>query len=248
MLNLASQLSDDQRIADQLSSIPLFHDLEDKTLEQFLNQSFVRVFKKGEMVFLQDDPADYFYLIRSGWVKLFRETLEGTEAVIDVLTQNHLFGETAVFEDRLYTCSAQAVETVQAVSFPVAVLKAAIEQDNRMALNMLSSMSRYRRQQNRDIEGLSVKNAPQRIGCFLLRLCPTSASERIRIHLPYDKTLIASRLGMKPETFSRALQRLKDNAHISIDGPTVQIHDLDALIDYTCNTCSESFPCKDLSS
>jgi hypothetical protein len=68
----------------------------------------------------------------------------------------------------------------------------------------------------------------------------------VTLHLPYDKTLIASRLGMKPETFSRALAKLKEQTGIRIVGPTVYIDRLQTLVSYTCNHCSTHFPCDDL--
>ena len=70
--------------------------------------------------------------------------------------------------------------------------------------------------------------------------------ESVTITLPYDKTLIASRLGMKPETFSRALAKLKQETQIEIKGPMVTIKDMQRLISFTCNHCSSSFPCEDL--
>jgi CRP-like cAMP-binding protein len=92
-----------------------------------------------------------------------------------------------------------------------------------------------------------VQNAPQRIGCFLLRLAnQTALDNTITIHLPYDKTLVASRLGMQPETFSRALAKLKEKTGIRIKGATIEMESLNQLSDFSCAACSSSFPCKDL--
>lgn len=228
-----------------LERCELFHGVSDELLQQFTDMAQVRSAPKGKVLFIQDDEAKWFYLIIEGWVKLFCETLEGTEAVIDVLTDGHLFGENAMFENNHYSYSAEMVESTQYISLPTSLLNTAIKSDNQLALNMLSGMSRCRRQQHREIEHLNLQNAPQRIGCFLLRLCPAESANAIHINLPYDKTLIAARLGMKPETFSRALAKLKAEARIEINGPSVIIHDLSRLITYTCNQCSSSFPCEE---
>ena len=58
-----------------------------------------------------------------------------------------------------------------------------------------------------EIEQLKAHSAPQRIADFFVRLAG-AATGRAQIALPYEKALIASRLGMKPESFSRALLRL----------------------------------------
>jgi CRP-like cAMP-binding protein len=238
----AAPLSD---IAQTLHALPLFSNLSDADAERFADAARPMRVPKGKVLFIQEDVAEKFYLITNGWVKLFRETIDGTEAVVDVLTSGHMFGETAVFEHDTYGFSAQCVEDTHMLMLPTALLKQAIETNNQMALNMLFSMSAHRRQQGREIEHLNIQNAPQRIGCFLLRLCPKDPPSAITLHLPYDKTLIASRLGMKPETFSRALSRLKSETNIQIKGPMVTITNLQTLIRYTCNQCSNSFPCEE---
>lgn len=224
---------------------PLFKNASSEWMERIMQQAVVRHERKGRVLFIQGDEAESFYLIVRGWVKLFRETLEGCEAVIDVRTKGHLFGDSCVFEDGFHGYSAQVVEDTTMIALPVYLLRQAIESDQQIALNMLAGMSQHRRQQRQEIEHLNVQNAPQRIGCFLLRLCPADASSEVKLNLPYDKTLIAARLGMKAETFSRALNKLKNETDIAINGPTVMIHDMKKLVTYTCNHCSSNFPCED---
>ncbi len=233
-------------IGEVLRQTSLFDGLDAEVVERFEQQAQHRHILKGHMLYLQDDPAEWFYVIIRGWIKLFRETLEGSEAIIDVLTDDHMFGENAVFENDCYSYAVEVIEDAEVIALPTALLKEVIASDNRLALNMLSSMSRHRLQQHREIEHLNVQNAPQRIGCFLLRLCRSNVDSPVTLTLPYDKTLIAARLGMKPETFSRALAKLKDHTGITIAGPTVCIHNLERLVEYTCNHCSTAFPCNDL--
>ena len=230
--------------ADTLRVSPLFSRLASDELQPFTDAARPIRAPKGKVLFIQEDVAEHFYLITNGWVKLFSETIDGTEAVLDVLTNGHLFGEASVFERDKYGFSAQCVEDTHMLMLPTALLKEVIATNNQMALNMLSSMSVHRRQQGREIEHLNIQNAPQRIGCFLLRLCPENPPSVVILNLPYDKTLIASRLGMKPETFSRALSKLKSETNIQIKGAVVTITNVNALVSYTCNQCSASFPCE----
>lgn len=202
--------------------------------------------EKGQVLFVNQDKADKIYIVLSGWVKLFRETLDGTQAVIDIIPKNHMFGETSIFEDCIYPYSAEATETSELISLPISLLKDGIETDPKLALAMLSSMAKYRKQQDREIEHRTIQNASQRIGCFLLRLIDQDQQGPVSIHLPYDKTLVASRLGMQPETFSRALKKLKDATGIDVKGATVHMDDVQQLVRYSCAACSAEFPCKDL--
>lgn len=93
---------------------------------------------------------------------------------------------------------------------------------------------------------MTLKNASQRIGCFMLRLCGSSDERDITLKLPYDKSLIAARLGMKSETFSRALNKLRNETNINISGSVVTIPEIDDLSLYACTACSNEFPCSDI--
>jgi CRP/FNR family transcriptional regulator, dissimilatory nitrate respiration regulator len=47
-----------------------------------------------------------------------------------------------------------------------------------------------------------------------------SSREDVQLTLPIDKSLIARRLGMKPETFSRAPGALKSEVGLQVEGTT----------------------------
>lgn len=229
-----------------LREIVLFKNCEDSFFTKIASYSNVKSFEKGQMLFLHGENAEYFYYIKNGWVKLFRETLDGTQAVVDILTKGHIFGDTSIFEDGAYPYSAEVVESSTLITLPLSKLKEEIENNAKFAYDMLSAMAKYRRQQDREIEHLSIQNAAQRIGCFLLRLCTQEEKENIDIQLPYDKMLVASRLGMQPETFSRALKKLKNETDIEILGSVIRMKNLDQITRYCCSACSSDFPCKDI--
>lgn len=79
-----------------------------------------------------------------------------------------------------------------------------------------------------------------------MRLADSDSKGPVTIHLPYDKTLLAARLGMQPETFSRALAKLKEQTGIRVKGAVVELDNLEQLINYSCQVCSSEFPCKDV--
>lgn len=234
--------------ADFLKSIPLFSGCTGKELEFLLEGYVLEHCNKGRVQFVNGDKAERYYNIKSGWVKIFRETLDGAQAIIDILTQGHAFGETSIFDENRYPYSAEVVEPSEILSLSLKKLQHLIETNPKFALSMLSSMARYRRQQDQEIEHRSLQNAPQRIGCFVLRLVPNQNELKgrpITIHLPYDKTLIASRLGMQPETFSRALTKLKEATGITIKGSTLEMASIDSLVQFACTACTSEYPCKD---
>lgn len=252
-MKLPKQPSQEQTLSNRfafLESLPLFHNISHNILAYFLEHAREAKYEKGKVLYIQGDTANCFYLVLEGWIKLFKETLDGDEAVIDVLTKRHVFGETAIFDQGIYSASAQIIEDAKLIVLPTYILEDQIKQHPQLTMNMLNAMSRYRKQRDQEVEHLKIQTAPQRIGCFLLRLASPYWNNKTipTIYLPYDKSLLALRLGMKSETFSRTLNILKKETGIEVKGSAVSIPDINRLSQYCCNACSNEFPCSDLES
>lgn len=239
-------MSESDAILKILEKSPIFQNCDAASLAIFTGQSNIISAEKGQVLFVHEDNAKRFFIIISGWVKLFRETLDGSQAIVDIMPAGHVFGETSLFEGDTYPYSAEAVETTKLISIPLHLLKSEIDANPKIIAGMLTNMAKIRRQQDRELEHLVIQNAPQRIGCFLLRLTNQNETGPVTIQLPYDKNLVAARLGMQPETFSRALIKLKDATGLEINGATISLSDIKQLINYSCAACSSEFPCKDL--
>jgi len=93
-----------------------------------------------------------------------------------------------------------------------------------------------------EAEHKATMTAAQQVGCFLERLCILHDFDPHGFDLPYSKTLIASRLGMELETFSRALAKVRDHG-ISIQGSRVSFNDIQEVEDFACADCSMAGNC-----
>jgi CRP/FNR family transcriptional regulator, dissimilatory nitrate respiration regulator len=237
MLNVADQYITaprpvEARAPAYLGGIPLFSRLSGIELDRFQAAAHVRTYKKNNVLYLQDDPAESFYVISSGWVKLFHTMQDGDEVIVDMLTTNDLFGETAIFEQGRHTSSAQVVEDVRLLIISLSLLKDQIRLSPTLALSMLSSVSRHHRRHYGESAMNAMLSSPQRVGCFLLRLCPRDKNKGVVFHLPYDKMLIAETLGMQFATFSRALNILRQKTAIRIINTRVEIDSLEPLVKF----------------
>ena len=245
MIIITSMLSPHVTSYAYLRRYPLFASLKDDVIKSFSDYAQLRFDKKSTLLFAPEEKNDKFYIILSGWVKLFRQTMGGEEAIVDILTTDHSFGEIGLAGAEPMPYGAEVVEPAQTVSLPRFLLAEEAMRNSLFAMALLQLSTRQKMAKDMEIEHRTVQNAPQRIGCFLLKLCKDKTQGAVTLHLPYDKTVLAHRLGMQPETFSRALSRLKDEANIVVKGASFDIQDVRALADYTCSACSASFPCKD---
>lgn len=232
-------------VQQALRDVPLFRGLDAQVLAHFAEHAQQSAVKKGEVLFSPDSPNDRFFIVTGGWIKLFRETLSGDEAVIDIMTAPQSFGEIGMSGGENMPYGAQAIEDATLIALPRFLLAEEVRRNGVFGLSVLQSLTRQKISRDMEIEHRTVQTAPQRIGCFLLKLCGEKTDGAVTLHLPYDKTVIASRLGMQPETFSRALKRLRDETGLRIKGAAVEIDDIRTLIGYTCSACSSTFPCKE---
>lgn len=198
----------DMQLFALLKKVPLFSRIENDDLKQLMQGFQVQELAVHKNLFIQGDMAENFYVVLDGWVKLFRQTADGDEAVIEVITRGQSFAEAAIFEGQNYPVSAECVTDARLVMIKGAPFIKRIEEQPKLAMYMLSAMSRRLRLHIDLIEHLVVKSTAERLGEFLLSLCQSQEGP-IVLMLPYDKTLVAARLGMKPETLSRALAKLR---------------------------------------
>jgi CRP-like cAMP-binding protein len=234
--------STQKQTLDFLRGLLVFEKLTAEETKRFASASQGKSYKKGHVLYLEDTPAASFYVIRSGWIKLFRTTQEGEEVILTMLTEKSTIGKDAIFNHGRFTSSAQVVEDVQLLSIPLSLLDGQLQKNNQLALNMLNALTQYQRLHEQQLEQYLLYSAPQRIGCFLLGLCPVLEQiDGVELTLPYDKTLIASALGMKGATFSRALNILRQDTGITLTGTRVKIESMKRLLNFV-NGCYSSYP------
>jgi CRP-like cAMP-binding protein len=224
-----------------LKSSLLFANLPDEEIAYFQNAARPYSYKKDKILYLQAERANNFYVICSGWIKLFHTLPEGEEVIVDMLTTGHIVGESAIFDHGCYTSSAQIVSAVQLLSIPLKVLKERIHLSPKLAFNMLTSMSQHHRRHYGAIALNALQNAPQRIGCFFLSLCPEDKTKAAVFYLPYDKALVAKTLGMTNATFSRALNILRQKTGLRIKGDRVEIDQVLRLVKFVYGDLSVKY-------
>lgn len=207
--------------------VPLFAGLDPVMLDRLLKPARVENRPRGSLLFSQDEPATHFYVVLVGWVKIYRAAAGGQESVVHVFTRGDSFAEAAIFAGGLYPVSAMAASASRLLSIPAQPFLGMIEQEPAVARNMLAAMSRHLRTLVTRLEQLQSQSATERLASFLLSLVADEGGPA-DVRLPIDKALLAARLGMQPETLSRALGRLRETG-IEIDGERIHVPSVERL-------------------
>ena len=169
----------------------------------------------------QGDPAKRFFLLVSGQIKLHRVTGEGQENLVEIIHAGQTFAEALLFsEARCYPVTATALKDSVLVSIEGTHYRKALEEQPKICLAILGSMSIHLHQRLKDIDTLTLSNASRRVINFLFQERDPVSGDVV---LQVSKRLVASKLGIQPETFSRILHRLVEGGLIEMHRRNIRI-------------------------
>ncbi|MDL2269954.1 Crp/Fnr family transcriptional regulator [Desulfosarcina sp. OttesenSCG-928-A07] len=215
-----------------LSETPLFNGLSAEEQDELAAISVGRPYGRGELIFMEGDPADGFYLVARGRVKIFKTALEGKELILHIYGPGNPFGEVPVFAGGRFPASAMALSASQVLFLPRSAFIALISRRPHLAMNMLGELSVRLRQFTVQLEALSLKTVPSRLAAYLVRLSHeqrTKSMSEQEVRLPLSKGQLASVLGTIPETLSRIFSRMSAAGLIRIKGKTLWLLDAEGL-------------------
>ena len=208
-----------------LKAVPLFSALEDEELEAICALSKTRHSPKGNIIFLQGDAGDAFYLILSGEVKVTLLGGDGREYILGFLKSGDFFGEMSLFDNAPRSAS---VVTTEDARFLLIRRQAFLNHLTRMPTlltKFLSTFSKRLRRTDERLGDLALLNVWSRVAKILLTIGETADDAhrpgewRISKRLTHQD--IASMVGATRETVTRILNELKQQAHIATEGKTL---------------------------
>lgn len=213
-----------------LSRMPLFNAMSPEELDLIAAGTTERHVDRGGIIFQRGDPCLGFYLVIYGQVKLAAGSATGAEKIIELIGPGHSFGEALMFMERPYIVSATALADSLLLHVARDAVFGGIERDPRFARKMLAGLSRRMHGLICDLESVALRSGTQRVIGFLLQ--DEAAGEGEEVTLPVSKAVVASRLNLTPEHFSRILSDLSAHKLISVQGRHVMIHTIEGLRQY----------------
>jgi len=205
-----------------LRNCPLFAGLDDAQIEQIAAIGRTRRAERGELLFADGDPADGFYVVLSGRVKVYKLSADGKERILHIVPPGQNFADAAIFGSGEFPACAEPTESSLLLFLPKAEFLDLLRSQPQMAINMIAGLSRFLRQFATQIEELTFKDVPARLARALLELCPRGSD---RVTLAISKGQLASNLGTVSETLSRTFRKLSEEGVIAVQGKTITLLD-----------------------
>lgn len=217
-----------------LANLALFHELGTEDLDRIAMGTTELRIQKGRILFRRGEPCVGFHVIVYGRVKLGFVSPQGTEKVIEILGPGQSFGEAAMFLERPYPVNAECLADSLLLHISKSTIDAELMRDMRLARMMLAGLSRRLVGLVHDVEAYSLRSGMQRVIGYLLRDLDQhdELEAPIRIVLDTSKGVIASRLNLTPEHFSRILGELSNEKLITVRGAEITILDPERLREF----------------
>ena len=218
------------KVQEFLSRLPLFNDLAPGELDELAAGTTELHAARGEIVFQRGDPCVGFHTVVYGQVKLAFTSSHGDEKVVEIIGPGHSFGEALMFMEKPYIVSAQALADTLLLHVAKTTVFDQLARDPHFARKMLAGLSRRLHGLICDVEGYSLRSGTQRVIGYLLK--GESSEGGGQVTLSASKTVIASRLNLTPEHFSRILHDLSERQLIGVNGRNITILDGEKLRSY----------------
>jgi CRP-like cAMP-binding protein len=213
-----------------LANLPLFSEMSSEELDRIAAGTETLHVSKGEEVCHRGDPVTGFHVVVYGQVKIGFTSPQGVEKVVEIIRPGQSFGEALMFLDQPYIVFARALSDSMLLHVAKHTVNEELARDPGFARRMLSGLSQRLHGLVRDVEAYTLRSGSERVIGYLLGDLPDGAGAgQVEVELTPGKNVIASRLNMTPEHFSRILHDLEAQGLIEMEGRMVRIPDLERL-------------------
>jgi len=225
----------DHDISERLGRELLFQRLTPEQFQRVVRNAVSVRLSEGESLFEQQDPAERFYLLVTGQIKLYRLSAEGIEKVIEVIEPGATFAEALMFrENPSYPVGAQALRVSDLISIDSTDFVSILRQSMDTLLLLAGDLSQRLHGMITELNDLSLHTGTCRVVTYFMQHLGNH-SDKFDLDIP--KHILASRLSIKPETLSRIFRNLTNANLIAINGNEVTVIDrvhLENIADDKC--------------
>lgn len=217
-----------------LSNLPLFKEFARDQIQR-LSADVAQIDAPwATTIFRRGDPCAGIYFVVFGQVKLALNAKQGTEKVLELAGAGQGLAEETMFLDKPYGASAETLVDSKLVHVPKSSMLDELERNPAFARSVIARLCRRLDHVIGDLESYTLRSGTQRVVGFLLsNLPPAPLGREVAIRLPASKGIIASKLNLTHEHFSRILRSLATSGLIEIEGREIGIPDLARLRERT---------------
>jgi CRP-like cAMP-binding protein len=208
---------------EQLNAISYFRDLDARVLARIRASVFDLRLEKGQILFMEGEPAQAMYVVRSGQVKIFKVSLDGREQILRIAAAGDCFNEDPIFDEGPNPANAEAVEPATLWAIGRTDMRRLIEEDPAIAIGFLKAFAGKLRYFTRKLEDLSFRSVTSRVAKLLLEIAEDDGKGWLRLKQQFTQQELAAVVGTAREMVGRAFRVLEKEGAIKLDHHRVVI-------------------------
>jgi CRP/FNR family transcriptional regulator, cyclic AMP receptor protein len=211
-----------------LKYVPIFSDLTEETLEKIEKVGSKKVFKKNDVILMEDEVGTALFVIANGKVKVSRTSTDGREVILTILSESDFFGEMAILDGQTRSATVVATEDSELFLIQRNDFLNLLKEYPEVSIALLQELTKRLRATDVKIKALSLKDAEGKVATVILQIADDIGKIRqgkVEIEkLPLQQDL-ANMAGTSRETISRTLHSFAKKGLIELDGNKLRITD-----------------------
>ena len=215
-----------------IAKISLFRRVTPEDRERIAAVSFERTYERGEEVFAEGDPSEFFFVVISGRVKVYKHGPAGNDIILEMFGPGGPLGAVAAYESRPYPASARAIEPSSCLLIPRQAFFSLLEQHPSLVRGLLGSLSLRLVELTTRLAELTGGRVEARFARLFVKLAAQlGRAERggVFIPLPLSRQELADLTGTTIETAIRTMSRWNKDDVLRTDKDGFVITDREAL-------------------
>jgi len=212
---------------DALTGVDMFAGLEPDVRQRVIATAVPRTYRKGQLLFVENDPGESLIVLRRGSVAVFRTARTGERAVLSVVRPPDVLGEVSLLDGSARSLSAEALEDCSALALSRGAFIELVHASPRMldaVMRSLGSLIRRLTEQNADHVFLDL---PGRVAKTLVRLAGDSSASMVTIEL--NQSQLAEMAGGSRQSVNQAIGSFANRGWLRTEGRRIVVTDLPAL-------------------
>ncbi|MEV0330706.1 Crp/Fnr family transcriptional regulator [Micromonospora echinospora] len=212
---------------DALTGVEMFAGLEPEVRQRVIAAAVPRTYRKGQLLFVENDPGESLIVLRRGAVAVFRTAPTGERAVLSVIRPPDVLGEVSLLDASTRSLSAEAIEDCSALALSRPAFMELVHSNPRIldaVMRSLGGLIRRLTEQNADHVFLDL---PGRVAKTLVRLAGESQAPMITIEL--NQSQLAEMAGGSRQSVNQAIGSFASRGWLRTEGRRIVVTDVAAL-------------------
>ncbi|MDF2547249.1 Crp/Fnr family transcriptional regulator [Anaerosolibacter sp.] len=215
-----------------IKHMPIFSQLSDESLEKIAAITVEKKYRKGTIIFMEGDPGEAIFFIKSGKVKISKTSSDGRELILNIYGDGDVFAEVTIFNDVQYPATSEVIEDAVVGMIMNKDLEELVKRDADLALQIIKILNKRLYMSQMKLKQMALSDTYVRTAQMIIKLAHEHGIEKnnaIELKLELSRQELANMIGTARETVSRALGQFKKEGSIDISGKKIVVKNMEKL-------------------